>query len=93
MTFENYTEYVEAATAMRLHEFDSACAAMRRGMVRSMCARVCCTVPDDRRCVTAAVQTSLVPERALRLFTWRELELMVRPLPLSHAGLVGVVAI
>jgi hypothetical protein len=44
-------------------------------------------VPDDRRCrVTAAVQTSLVPERALRLFTWRELELMVCPAPLSHAG-------
>jgi hypothetical protein len=40
VTFENYTEYVEAATAMRLHEFDSACAAMRRGMVRSMCARM-----------------------------------------------------
>lgn len=34
VTFSNYKEYVSAVYDMRLHEFDSACAAMRRGLVR-----------------------------------------------------------
>jgi hypothetical protein len=55
LTFANRDEYVELAAAARLHEFDTASAAMRRGML------------------------SLVPERALRWFMWRELEVLVSP--------------
>ena len=53
LTFDNRLEFVDLATAMRLHEFDAAVAAIRRGIL------------------------SLVPERALRWFMWREMEVLV----------------
>ena len=61
-----------AAVDYRLHEFDSACAAMRRGLV------------------------AVIPERALRLLTWREVENMACGDPVidlqllkSHTSYVG----
>jgi len=63
---------VAAAVDYRLHEFDSACAAMRRGLV------------------------AVIPERALRLLTWREVENMACGDPVidlqllkSHTSYVG----
>jgi hypothetical protein len=53
LSFANRSEFIELATALRLHEFDAAVAAMRRGLL------------------------SLVPEQALRWFTWREMEVLV----------------
>ena len=61
VTFANRKEYVDLAISARLHEFDAAVAAIRRGMV------------------------SLVPERALRWFTWREMEVRPRSTSRSRA--------
>jgi len=52
VTFENRLQYVEAVVDFRLHEFDTAARAMRKGLV------------------------AMVPGRALRLLTWRELEIL-----------------
>lgn len=83
VTYENRLDFVAAAVDFRLHEFDSAARAMRRGLValvshphRRTRSHSC----TRRHTLSSAFRASAwpvqVPERALRLLTWRELENM-----------------